>query len=191
MSAMAFVAAALAALVLLVAVHSVHAALRAYKLYGGIRVMACPESGQTAAMEVDALHAALTAALGRPRLRLRSCSRWPERRDCGSDCVKSFELAPEEGLARTILTRWYRERSCVFCGNPFGEIQWSEFEPGLVSRDGRTFECSEVPVEILPDVLATHKPVCWSCHVVETFRRANPDVFVDHPALGGERRHDA
>jgi len=45
----------------------------AYRRYRGRRVAACPETSAPAAVEVDAIHAALTAVLGPPHLRLKSC----------------------------------------------------------------------------------------------------------------------
>lgn len=51
-------------------------------------VLDCPESGERAAVIVDARRAALTAAIGEPRLRVTLCSLWPERKDCGQTCLK-------------------------------------------------------------------------------------------------------
>jgi hypothetical protein len=31
----------------------------------------------------------------------------------------------------------------------------------------------------LLDVFSTHRPVCWNCHVTETFRRLHPELVVD------------
>jgi hypothetical protein len=30
--------------------------------------------------------------------------------------------------------------------------------------------------------LGRHWPVCWSCHMSETFRRAHPELVVERPA---------
>src|SRR6266508_5356565 len=75
--------------------------------YRGKRVITCPETRKPAAVEVDAGHAALTAATHHRDLRLKSCSRWPERQDCGQECLLQVELAPEDCLLRNILTSWY------------------------------------------------------------------------------------
>jgi hypothetical protein len=40
---------------------------------------------------------------------------------------------------------------------------------------------SEIPAEELPEVFETHLPVCWSCHIAETFRREYPKRVVDRP----------
>jgi hypothetical protein len=155
----------------------------AYRRFQGTRVVACPETKAPAAVAVDAIHAALTAVLGPPRLRLKRCSRWPERRDCGQECLAQIEAAPQDCLVRTMLTRWYQDKSCVYCGKPLGEIHWLEHKPALMSAERKTVEWREVPPEALPQVLATHLPVCWSCHIAETFRRQFPELVVDRPWL--------
>ena len=71
--------------------------------YRGKRVITCPETRKPAAIQVDAGHAALTAAVSHPDLRLKSCSRWPEREDCGQECLLQVELSPEDCLVRTYL----------------------------------------------------------------------------------------
>jgi hypothetical protein len=38
---------------------------------------------------------------------------------------------------------------------------------------------SEIPAEKLQEVMRTHQPVCWNCHIAETFRREHPELVVD------------
>jgi hypothetical protein len=52
----------------------------------GRRRVFCPETGDVAIVRIDALHAAVSSAIGDPELRVLDCSRWPERRDCGQEC---------------------------------------------------------------------------------------------------------
>ena len=33
--------------------------------------------------------------------------------------------------------------------------------------------------EKLPAIPAVYRPVCWTCHVGETFRREHPELVVD------------
>jgi hypothetical protein len=153
---------------------------RAYLGLRGTRVVTCPETGKPVAIEVDARHAAVTAASGRPHLRLRDCSRWPERRGCGQECLRQAEEAPEDCLARVMLARWYAGKACVYCGKPFEVDGWGH-KPALMNAGGRTFEWHEVRPEALPEVLATHLPVCWDCHIAETFRREHPELVTDRP----------
>ncbi len=154
-----------------------------YVRYRGKRVITCPETRKPAAIEVDAGHAALTAAVSHPDLRLKSCSRWPEREDCGQECLLQVELSPEDCLIRNILTNWYADKHCVSCGKQIGEIHWLDRKPALLSPEGKTVEWSEVPAEQVPGVLATHFPVCWDCHITETFCREYPEMVVDRSRI--------
>lgn len=60
----------------------------AYRRFAGTKMPTCPETRAIAAVELDAKHAALTAAVGIPELRVKNCSRWPEHRDCGQECIR-------------------------------------------------------------------------------------------------------
>jgi hypothetical protein len=140
----------------------------AYLRFRGKRVVACPETRRPAGVEVAAGRAAWTAVFRAPALRLSDCSRWPERGPCGQACLTQIEAAPEECLVRTILTKWYREKSCICCGRPMGEINWMQHKPCIMSPDLRICEWKDVQAEEIPQVLETHRPVCWNCLVAET-----------------------
>ena len=151
----------------------------------GKRLVTCPETEKPAAVEVDASHAALSAALGHEELRLSSCSRWPEREGCGQECLQQIEEAPGGCLVRNVLAQWYEGKSCVVCSHTFGPVQDWGHQLALMSPDGKTMEWGEVRVENLPEVLKTHRPVCWNCHVAESFRRQYPNLVVDSPPKTG------
>lgn len=161
-------------------------ALRAYLRLRGTRLITCPQNGRAAAVEVDARHAALTNAIGKPSLLLKECSRWPERRECGQQCLEQIESHPEDCLARTLVARWYQGKCCVLCGKFLGELGRYERNPALMSPERITDEWSEIGAERLPEVLATHRPVCWSCHIAETFRRQYPELITDRPWRAGD-----
>ena len=63
-------------------------ALMAFGRYRQPREIVCPEKACAAAVAVDARHATWTAALGRLRLRVASCSLWPAREGCAETCLK-------------------------------------------------------------------------------------------------------
>ena len=161
-------------------------AVSAYLRFRGSRVITCPETRAPAAVEVDARHAAAAAALGTPHLRLTSCSRWPERQGCGQECLKQVEATPADCLVHNILVKWYEGKTCALCGRPVGAIHWPEHRPALLSPEGRAVDWDEVPPERLPDVLATHRPVCRNCHDAEAFRRQFPELVVVRPLRGHE-----
>jgi len=153
----------------------------AYRRYRRPRLVTCPETHQAAAVQVDAGHAALTATLHDVDLRLSSCSRWPERHDCGQECLRQIEAAPDDCVVRTIVARWYEGKHCVLCGQAFAFIESWGHTPALMGPDGETVEWGDVEMAKLPELLRSHRPVCWNCHVAETFRREHPDLVIEAP----------
>jgi hypothetical protein len=147
----------------------------------GKRMVTCPETNRPAAVELDAPHVALASAFGHVDLRLSACSRWPERRGCGQECLRQIEAAPGGCLVRNVVAEWYAGKTCALCAHAFGAIQTWGRQLALMSPDGRTTEWGEVRVEDLADVLETHRPVCWNCHVAESFRRQFPSLVIDSP----------
>ena len=153
--------------------------LRVYLEFRGDRVITCPENHRPAGVRVDAGHAGLTGIQGNPDLRLKSCSRWPERQDCGQQCLRQIEAAPEDCLVRNILTQWYAGKTCAVCGKPIGEIQWAEHKPALLNSEHHTVQWQDVPPETVPEVLGSHQPVCWNCHIVNRLMTQHPELVVD------------
>jgi hypothetical protein len=157
--------------------------VRTFIRYRGKRVITCPETRLPAGIEVDATHAAITAAVSHPDLRLKSCSRWPEREDCGQECLLQVELSPEACLVRNLLTGWYDGKYCVSCGKKMGALHRLDHRLALLTPEDKTVEWSEIPAEEVPGALTTHYPVCWDCHIVQTFCREYPDVVVDRSRI--------
>lgn len=160
--------------------------VKTYFTYRGTRIVTCPETKKHVAVEVDAIRAAERAVLGDAHVQLKSCTRWPERRDCGQECLAELEVAPEECLLKSILEKWYAGKSCVFCGKEFGVIHWHDHKPCLRTPEGKTIEWRGFKPEAVTEVLRTHLPVCWDCHVSETFRQKFPDLVVDRDWKGPE-----
>jgi len=80
---------------------------------------------------------------------------------------------------RNILIRWYAGKTCALCHKPFGTIQWSDRKPGLLNPEHKTLEWQDVPAASIPEVLATHQPLCWNCHVVNSMMVQHPELLVD------------
>jgi len=157
------------------------AVVAAWTRYRGTRVVVCPENRDVVAVKVDAAHAAWSAPKGRPHLRLEDCTRWPEKAWCGQECLAQIESAPEACRLQALLAGWYRGNPCAFCGRRLGEIRWHDHKPGLLAPDGRLVAWDGFAPQDVLDVLATHRPVCWDCHVAEGFRRDHHELVTDRP----------
>ncbi len=155
--------------------------IRSYLKYRGQRLITCPENHQPAAVAVDALRAGLEGATHSPHLRLKLCSRWPEMRGCGQECLSQIELAPEDCLVRTIVTKWYMGKACAVCGRSIHEVEWLGHKPALLNLDGQTVSWENVRAEKLPEVFASYLPVCWDCHIATTLLREHPEVVTHRP----------
>lgn len=154
-------------------------ASRLYLKFRGERLVVCPENKHTAAVAVAAGPLAAKAVVGKSKLRLQECSRWPEREDCGQECLSQIEENPGGCLVWNVANAWYYGKNCVSCGKPFGQIDWHDHRPALSDAKGNTVQWTDVPPETLPDVFATHWPVCWDCHIAESFRREHPEMVTD------------
>ncbi len=175
---------ALPILLVLVAAHVVVrfiVALRVVLKFRGKRLVTCPETEKAAAVRVAAVHAGARALAGGRSLRLSKCSRWPGRQDCGQQCLDQITAVPEDCLVWNIVARWYQGKSCIYCGKPFGAMKHLDRRPALMGPDMKTVEWNEIPAEKLPEVLSTDRPVCWSCHITQTFIREHPDLITYRP----------
>ena len=158
-----------------------------YSRYRGAKVITCPETGRPAIVEVNALRASLTSTVGLPDIQLESCSRWPLKKECGQQCLTELDVAPVQCLVSGVLMRWYRGKTCVYCGQPFEELNWIDHRPALQSPEGSLVQWKQVPVENISMVLDTHLAVCWNCYVAQSFRRDHPDLVVYRPWRNGIR----
>ncbi len=156
--------------------------VRAYFHFRGKRLVTCPETHKPAAVNVAAGEAGLGAFFNEPTLRLNQCSRWPERQNCGQDCLQQIEADSENCMVWNIVSKWYEGKSCVFCHKPIGPLHHVDHAPALLGPDFRTTEWKNISPEELPEIFSTYQPVCWNCHVAETFRRLHPELVVERPS---------
>jgi len=160
-------------------------AVRVLFRYRGKMLFTCPESGKPACVKVAAGDAARSSLTGRTRIHLSECSRWPERQNCGQECLSQLGADPQNCLVWNIVSDWYRGKACAYCHKPFLELHWHDHKPALVGLDGKTVQWNEVAAEKLQELFETHLPVCWNCHVAETFRREYPAKVVERPGDRG------
>ena len=156
---------------------------RAYWRARGKRLVTCPENHCAAAVELDAKGAGLKAFRGGTFLCLQDCSRWPEKQGCAQDCLSEVKALGQGCLVQNIVAGWYQGKTCVYCHKAVDSVaEWTGHMPALLTPDSTTVSWGDVPAEKLPEIFRTHQPVCWSCHIAETFRREHPELVTDRPA---------
>ncbi len=87
---------------------------------------------------------------------------------------------------RTQVSRWYEGKACVYCKKVFGEVPWAAHRPALLDSQGNLVEWGDLHVEKLPEILATHWPVCWDCLVLEAVRRKHPELVTYRQGKTGQ-----
>ena len=144
------------------------------------RALVCPETKDKVDVEVDARHAWKTTLQGRPHLRLRTCSRWPERYPCDEDCLAQVKATPD--LLELVLAKWHQGRCCALCAKPLVKNDWQGGRVGLLHR-GALLELRDLRLEDIFFVLEGCTALCWQCH--QNRRAAAPARLL----LPGDRRH--
>jgi hypothetical protein len=143
-------------------------------------LVTCPETQHPAAVKVDNWSALLAPATAPHHQHLCACSRWPERRDCGQQCLCQIEEDPDAHRVWTIAAHWYEGKDCAYCGRRI-ELTHLEHTPALLDTEKKLSPWSGVPTEKLLDALSASQPVCWNCYVTESFIREHPDQVVVRP----------
>lgn len=155
--------------------------VRAYVRHRDSRLITCPENGEAAMVEVDAVHAALTSAVGQTDIRLQNCWRWPVHQACGQECLLQLDIASQDCLLRSVLMRWYQFRCCVYCAKPFEQIHLLDHKPALLSPNGELLKWNELPVKDFQAAPENYKPVCWDCFIAQSFVREHPEMVTFRP----------
>jgi hypothetical protein len=70
------------------------AGVRAYRSCGGLRQINCPDNMEEAIVRLQASRAMVKALVGIDDLRIRSCSRWPEKQGCDQACLGQLATSP-------------------------------------------------------------------------------------------------
>src|SRR5260370_35357534 len=86
--------------------------------YRGKMLFTCPETGKSACVKVAAADAARSALVGRPKMHLSECSRWPERQNCGQECLSQLGADPQNCLVWTNASDWDPGRTCGYAHKP-------------------------------------------------------------------------
>jgi hypothetical protein len=164
--------------------YRLYGSARTYFQYRGKRLVTCPETHKTVTVELDAKEAAREALTQKPRMQLSECTRWPERKDCGQECLAEIAMSPSDCLVRNIVINWFNDKNCVYCGKAIAEVKewWVDHKPALLTPEKQIVVWNEFAAEQLPELFQKCEPVCWSCAATETFRREHPDLVSDRAA---------
>jgi hypothetical protein len=172
---------ALAAIAAVIVGRRLAASMYAWKFRGPMLVT-CPENQNAAAVKVAVFRAAVDEFAGRQRLQLKDCSRWPERQECDRNCLRQIERNPDEHRVWNVAAKWFAGKKCVLCRKPIEPVSHFDHAPALMKIvDRKTVEWTNVSFEKLPAAFAECVPVCWSCHMTETFLRKFPGRAVVRP----------
>ena len=155
--------------------------LRTYWQFRGQRLVTCPETHKTATVELDAKEAARKAFTEAPHMQLSECTRWPERKDCGQECLSEIAMSPSDCLVRNIVIKWFNDKNCIFCGKSIAEVKewWVDHKPALLTPDKQIVVWNQFAAEQLPQLFQKCEPVCWSCAATETFRKDHSELVTD------------
>ena len=155
--------------------------LQSYFRNRGRRTVVCPDNREPVTVELDNKFAFQTALRGQEHERLESCSRWPEKGDCGQECLAQIDPSPEN-LER-LLQKWYQGKTCAICERPLGPADWRRSRLALLNEKQKLFELRHMQLDEIPSALDHMAPLCWNCHQEERARQAEPPRI-----LKGDRR---
>jgi hypothetical protein len=138
----------------------------------GRRAVKCPASGQHADVEIDHEFALKSAMHGLEHSRLQSCSRWPEKGECGQECLAQVEPSPEN-LERLFSSR-FASRCCAICTRDITPADWRQGRLAVLDQNQQLFEMRDIAVDTLQSTLRDTRPLCWKCHQEERARQVLP-----------------
>ena len=150
--------------------------------YHGTMLVTCPENRKTAAVKVSWGKALRSALRGeRVHLELQQCSRWPEMSKCEQDCVFQVRVDPEKHQIWSVAKEFFAGKKCAYCGKPIQSLSHFDDYPALLDATNLTTEWDKVKPQDLPEAFSTRKPICASCHALQTVIREHPEHVVFRP----------
>jgi hypothetical protein len=155
--------------------------LQSYFKNRGRRSVVCPGNHLPETVEVDRKFSFHTALRGQEHTRLESCSRWPEKGECGQECLVQVDATPEN--IDRFLKVWIAGKACGICGRLLTVADWRPGRLAVLDENSNFFEMRQLPLDRLPFALEGKRPLCWPCHQEERVRQAQP-----HRILKGERQ---
>ena len=146
--------------------------LQTYFQNRGRQSAICPENGQPVDVEVDNKYGFWTALRGQEHSRLKSCTRWPEKGDCGQECLAQVDPSPEN--VERLMLGWYRGKACTICARSITPSDWRRGRLAWLDAQHKLVELRQVDLKQLQLAMQAMRPLCWICHQEERVRQAVP-----------------
>ena len=146
--------------------------LQTYFQNRGRQPVLCPENGQPVDVEVDNTYGFWTALRGQEHSRLSSCTRWPEKGDCGQECLAQVDPSPEN--VERLMLSWYKGRVCGVCARAITPSDWRRGRLAWLDAQYKLVELRQVNLKQLQVALQQMRPLCWTCHQEERVRQGVP-----------------
>ncbi len=144
--------------------------LQAYFRNRGRQPAVCPENGEPVDVEVDRKYAFCTAYRGQEHTRLQSCTRWPEKGDCGQECLAQLDPSPEN--VERLMFGWHKGKTCSVCTRAITPSDWRRGRLAWLDDEHKLVELRQVNLQQLQFALEEMRPLCWTCHQEERARQA-------------------
>jgi hypothetical protein len=144
--------------------------LQAYYRNRGRQSAICPENGEPVDVEVDRKYAFWTAYRGQEHTRLESCTHWPEKGDCGQECLAQLDPTPEN--VERLMLGWYKGKTCCICSRAITPSDWRRGRLAWLDDDYKLVALRQVNLKQLQFALQDMRPLCWTCHQEERVRQA-------------------
>ena len=138
------------------------AELHAYYANRGRHHVICPDNGEPVEVEVDHKYALQTAMNSHPQTRLASCTRWPEKGECGQECLEQVDPTPEN--VDRLLSKWYQDKQCAICTRALTPGDWRRSRLAVLNQQHKLFELRHMHLGDLQAELQQMRPLCWNCH---------------------------
>jgi hypothetical protein len=145
------------------------ATLHTYYENRGPGAVRCPDTGESADIEIDHGFALKSAMRGQQHSRVKSCSRWPQNGECGQECLVQVDASPEN-LER-LFARSFTGSSCAICTREITPSDWRQGRLGVLGQEQHLLELRDMPVDDLQSTLQETRPLCWQCHQGEKARQ--------------------
>ena len=146
--------------------------LQSYFQNRGRQPAICPENGESVDVEVDNEYSFWTALRGQEHSRLKSCTRWPEKGDCGQECLAQVDPSPEN--VERLMLGWYKGKQCAICTRAITPSDWRRGRLAWLDEQHKLVELRQVNLRQLQSALEEMHPLCWTCHQEERGRQAVP-----------------